>query len=414
MSYIENMGINGKLASKKLNKLDTSTKNKILLEIADNLESKKDLIKLENKKDLIAGGKKGLTSAFLDRLTLNDNRIEGMIESLRQIARFSDPVGEIEKGFRHEKGMEIKKVRVPLGLVAMIYESRPNVTIDAAALCIKAGNSIILRGGSDAIYSNMVLSNIIKEVLRENKLEHAVQLVEKTERKYVDELINLDEYIDVIIPRGGQGLKRAIMEKASIPVIETGAGLCHTYVDKFADLNKVIDIVINAKVQRPGVCNAMETLLVHRDLLKELLPSLSKKLRDLKVELRACEESLPFVKDGILAKDEDWDTEYLDLILSIKAVSSLEDAINHINKHSTMHSESIISEDLESANIFARDIDSACVYVNTSTRFTDGGEFGFGGEIGISTQKLHARGPMGIRELTTLKYVIVGNGQVRG
>jgi len=414
MSYIENMGINAKLASKELNKLDTRTKNKILLEIADNLENKKELIKSENEKDLIAGREKGLTSAFLDRLTLNDNRIAGMVEGVRQIAKFADPIGEIEKGFRHENGMEIKKVRVPLGVIAMIYESRPNVTIDAAALCLKAGNSIILRGGTDAIYSNVVLANIIKEVLINNKLEFAVQLVEKPEREYINQLISLDKYIDVIIPRGGRGLKKAIMDNATIPVIETGAGLCHTYIDKFADLNKVKDIVVNAKVQRPGVCNAMETLLIHKDLLQEVLPNLSKELRALRVELRACKECLPFVQDGILASDKDWDTEYLDLILSIKAVNSLDEAIEHINKYSTMHSEAIITESLENANIFTRDIDSACIYVNASTRFTDGGEFGFGGEIGISTQKLHARGPMGIRELTTLKYVIVGNGQIRG
>lgn len=414
MSYIENMGINANLASKELNKLDTRTKNKILLEIADNLENKKELIKSENEKDLIAGREKGLTSAFLDRLTLNDSRIAGMVEGVRQIAKFADPIGEIEKGFRHENGMEIKKVRVPLGVIAMIYESRPNVTIDAAALCLKAGNSIILRGGTDAIYSNVVLANIIKEVLINNKLEFAVQLVEKPEREYINQLISLDKYIDVIIPRGGRGLKKAIMDNATIPVIETGAGLCHTYIDKFADLNKVKDIVVNAKVQRPGVCNAMETLLIHKDLLQEILPNLSKELRALKVELRACKECLPFVQDGILASDKDWDTEYLDLILSIKAVNSLDEAIEHINKYSTMHSEAIITESLENANIFTRDIDSACIYVNASTRFTDGGEFGFGGEIGISTQKLHARGPMGIRELTTLKYVIVGNGQIRG
>lgn len=413
MTYMKEIGRRAKLAARELNKLDTDSKNKILLKVAESLENNRKIIQEENKKDLDFGRKKGLTSAFLDRLTLTDSRIDGMASGVRQIANFPDPIGEIEKGFRHENGMEIKKVRVPLGVVAMIYESRPNVTIDAGALCIKAGNAIILRGGSDAIYSNMILANIVKDVLKEYNIEYAVQLVEKTDRELVNELITMNEYIDVIIPRGGKGLKKAIIDKATVPVVETGAGLCHTYVDKYADIEKAIEIAINAKVQRPGVCNAMETLLVHKDVLGELLPKLSERLDGLGVELRACEKSLPFVKNGILATEEDWDTEYLELILSIKMVKSVEDAIEHINTYSTMHSEAIITENINNANLFTRDVDSACVYVNASTRFTDGGEFGFGGEIGISTQKLHARGPMGIRELTTLKYIITGNGQVR-
>lgn len=413
MTYICEIGKRAKEAARELNKLDTGTKNKIILEIADSLENEKDFIQSENKKDLILGKEKGLTSAFLDRLTLTDSRIEGMAIGVRQIANFADPVGEIEKGFRHEKGMEIKKVRVPLGVVAMIYESRPNVTIDAGALCIKSGNAIILRGGSDAINTNIVLANIIKEVLKKYGIEYAVQLVERTERELVNELVTLNKYIDVVIPRGGRGLKKAIIKNATVPVIETGAGLCHTYIDKYADFEKAVEIAFNAKTHRPGVCNAMETLLVHHDVVSEIVPMISKKMTEAGVELRACKRTIEFVENGVEASEEDWDTEYLELILSIKAVDSLEEAVNHINEHSTMHSEAIITENLENANIFTRDVDSACVYVNASTRFTDGGEFGFGGEIGISTQKLHARGPMGIRELTSLKYIIIGNGQVR-
>lgn len=412
-NYMLEMGRRAKEAAKELNRLDTKTKNQILFEIAVKLEEKRELIKEENKKDLDAGREKGLTSAFIDRLTLTDARIDGMAAGVRQIANFQDPIGEIVEGFKHENGMEIKKVRVPLGVIAMIYESRPNVTIDAGALCLKGGNAIILRGGSDALNSNMVLANIIKEVLVKYNIEYAVQLVEKTDRELVNELVTLNRYIDVVIPRGGRGLKKAIMANATVPVIETGAGLCHTYIDQYADKKKAIEIAVNAKTHRPGVCNAMETLLIHEDKVEEILPELGERLSERNVELRACPASIGYLKCAKPATEEDWDTEYLELILSVKVVKSLEEAIDHINNYSTMHSEAIVTENLENSMIFTRDVDSACVYVNASTRFTDGGEFGFGGEIGISTQKLHARGPMGIRELTTLKYVIVGNGQVR-
>lgn len=415
MSYIADLGQRSKAASVELNRAETSVKNRFFEKLIANLDKNRDKIKELNKIDLIEGEKKGLTKAFLDRLTLNDARIDSMIEGIKVVKSFRDPIGEIVEGFKHENGMEIKKVRVPLGVIAMIYESRPNVSIDASILCLKASNTVILRGGSDSLNSNKVLVNIVRETLKESNLpEDSVILVEKTEREHVNELVSLNEYIDVIIPRGGKGLKKAITENATIPVIETGAGLCHIYVHSDADYEKVKNIVINAKTQRPGVCNAIETVLINKDILGDILPKLAKELVDNGVEVRVCEDSKAFVPFGIDAIEEDWDTEYLDLILSIKSVSGVEEAINHINKYSTKHSEAIITENIEVANKFTREVDSACVYVNASTRFTDGSEFGFGGEIGISTQKLHARGPMGIRELTSLKYIITGNGQIRG
>jgi len=414
MTYIEDLGFRAKNASTKLNKIDSLTKDRFFLELIKNLNENRNLIKKENEKDISAGEKKGLTKAFLDRLLLTDVRIDGMIEAIETVKNFRDPIGEIVEGFPHKKGMEIKKVRVPLGVIAMIFESRPNVSIDASILCLKASNAVILRGGSDSINSNRVLVNLVRKSLLEVGMPiDAVILIEKTEREYVNELLKLNKYVDVVIPRGGKGLKKAIIENATIPVIETGAGVCHVYVDSEADLKKAKEIIVNAKTQRPGVCNAIETVLIHKDRLSDFLPEISKALKDKNVELRIDEAGIKFVEDAKLAIDQDWDTEYLDLILSIKTVNSLDEAISHINKHSTKHSEAIITENFDKANRFTREVDSACVYVNVSTRFTDGGEFGFGGEIGISTQKLHARGPMGIRELTSLKYIISGSGQIR-
>lgn len=412
--YVLELGKKSKNASKKLIKIDTITKNNFFSILKNNLDKFRDEIKKQNQIDIKNGEKKGLTKAFLDRLLLTDSRIDGMLESIEIVKNFKDPIGEIVEGFRHSKGMEIKKVRVPLGVIAMIYESRPNVSIDASILCLKASNSIILRGGSDSINSNKVLVNIVrKSLLEANMPEDAVILMEKTEREHVNDLLKLNDYIDVVIPRGGKGLKKAIMENSTIPVIETGAGVCHVYIDSEASKEKAIEIIINSKTQRPGVCNALETLLIHKDKLNEILPELVKKLEEKNVELRGDKRVLEVVNTMKEATEEDWDTEYLDLILSIKTVDSLNEAINHINEHSTKHSDAIITENFDKANNFTKEVDSACVYVNASTRFTDGGEFGFGGEIGISTQKLHARGPMGVRELTSLKYIISGNGQIR-
>ncbi len=412
--YVLELGKKSKDASKKLIKIDTVTKNNFFSILKNNLDKFREKIKEQNQIDIENGEKKGLTKAFLDRLLLTDSRIDGMLESIEIVRNFKDPIGEIVEGFRHSKGMEIKKVRVPLGVIAMIYESRPNVSIDASILCLKASNSIILRGGSDSINSNKVLVSIVrKSLLEANMPEDAVILMEKTEREHVNDLLKLNDYIDVAIPRGGKGLKKAIMENATIPVIETGAGVCHVYVDSEASKEKAIEIIINSKTQRPGVCNALETLLIHKDKLNEILPELVDKLKEKNVELRGDKRVLEIVNIMKEATEEDWDTEYLDLILSIKTVDSLDEAINHINEHSTKHSDAIITENFDKANTFTKEVDSACVYVNASTRFTDGGEFGFGGEIGISTQKLHARGPMGVRELTSLKYIISGNGQIR-
>ena len=414
MTYIEDLGLRAKNASTELNKIDSVTKDRFFNELIKNLDENRELIKKENFIDINEGEKKGLSKAFLDRLLLTDARIDGMIEAIETVKSFRDPIGEIVEGFPHKKGMEIKKVRVPLGVIAMIFESRPNVSIDASILCLKASNAVILRGGSDSINSNKVLVSLVRKSLLEVGMPiDSVILIEKTEREYVNELLTLNKYIDVVIPRGGKGLKRAIIENATIPVIETGAGVCHVYVDSDADLEKAKNIILNAKTQRPGVCNAIETVLIHRDRLQDFLPEIAEVLKEKNVELRIDEAGLQYVEDAKLAIEEDWDTEYLDLILSIKTVDSLDEAISHINHHSTKHSEAIITENFDKANRFTREVDSACVYVNVSTRFTDGGEFGFGGEIGISTQKLHARGPMGVRELTSLKYVISGNGQIR-
>ena len=413
-TYMNNMGMLAKKASRKLLQMDTITKNNILEEMAKELINNIEFIKTENEKDLIKGREKGLTSAFIDRLTLTEERIYGMAEGIRTLISLDDPIGEILSGFRHENGMEISQIRVPLGVIGMIFESRPNVTVDAAVLSLKSGNSIILRGGSDAIYSNMALAKIITEAGKKLGLpDGAIQLIENTDRSCVNELITMNNFVDVIIPRGGKGLKQTILSGASVPVIETGAGLCHTYVDSCADLKMAINIIINAKVSRPGVCNSMETLIVHNDSISKLLPSLGEKLGNLGVEIRADERSIKYLANALPATESDWDTEYLDLILSIKTVDSIDEAIKHIDTYSTKHSESIISENYKNTQKFLREVDSAAVYINASTRFTDGGAFGFGGEIGISTQKLHARGPMGIKELTSVKYIIRGEGQIR-
>jgi len=413
MSYIEEICKNAKKASRELTSLSAKKKNIILRAMSDALINSVDEILLENNKDIENGKKKNLSEAFLDRLKLNKERIEGMSKSLIKIADFQDPIGETVKGWKLENQLKIDQVRVPIGVIAMIFESRPNVTVDAAGLCLKSGNAIILRGGSDAINSNKVLSKIIIEAgIKAGMPKGAVQLIEKTDRKLVGELLSEVKYIDAVIPRGGKSLKKAINETSKVPVIETGAGVCHLYIDEFADDKMGVDILINGKTQRPGVCNALETLLIHESKLG-LLGEIEKRLKEKKVEIIADTRASKYLKDFKLATEADWEEEYLSLKISIKTVASIEEAIDHIEKYSTKHSEAIITASFENSEKFLQEVDSACVYVNASTRFTDGGEFGFGGEIGISTQKLHARGPMGIRELTTTKYIIRGNGQVR-
>ena len=422
MSYIEELGEKAKIASKKLLTLDTKTKNRALLAIADELINKKDKIKAANKIDLENGKASGLSFALLDRLELTDSRIEGMAQSLREIAAFVDPIGEILTGWNHENGMSIAKKRVPLGVIGMIYESRPNVTIDSAGLSIKSSNAVILRGSSNAINSNIYLNKLFNEVGEKAGLpKNSVQLIEKTDRKLVKEMITLDKFIDVLIPRGGKGLKKFIIENATIPVIETGAGVCHIFVDESADIEMALPIIENAKTQRPSTCNSIETVLVHRKIAEKILPELTEMLLKDKVELRYSEEAYKIVKNTDfghkenlkLATEEDFGAEYLDMIMSLKLVDNVEEAIEYINEHGTHHSDSIMTKNIDNAEKFLNEVDSAAVYLNVSTRFSDGGEFGFGGEIGISTQKLHARGPMGVRELTTTKYVIRGNGQIR-
>ena len=415
--YIEEMGKKAKIASQKLLTLDTKIKNNALRAIADEIIEKKEEIKAANKIDLENGKKAGLSFALLDRMELTDARIEGMAQSLREIAAFNDPIGEILTGWNHKNGMSIAKKRVPLGVIGMIYESRPNVTIDAAGLCLKSSNAVILRGSENAINSNIYLSRLFSEVGKKVGIpENSVQLIEKPERELVKEMITLNEYIDVLIPRGGKGLKKFMIENATIPVIETGAGVCHVFVDESADIEMALPIIENAKTQRPSTCNSIETVLVHRNIASEILPELTDMLIKDKVELRYSKEALEIVgnrSDVKLAQDEDFGMEYLDMVLSLKLVDNVEEAICYINEHGTHHSDSIITKNIQNAEKFLNEVDSAAVYLNASTRFSDGGEFGFGGEIGISTQKLHARGPMGVRELTTTKYVIRGNGQIR-
>lgn len=415
--YIEEMGKKAKIASQKLLTLDTKIKNNALRAIADEIIEKKEEIKAANKIDLENGKKAGLSFALLDRMELTDARIEGMAQSLREIAAFTDPIGEILTGWNHKNGMSIAKKRVPLGVIGMIYESRPNVTIDAAGLCLKSSNAVILRGSENAINSNIYLSRLFSEVGKKVGIpENSVQLIEKPERELVKEMITLNEYIDVLIPRGGKGLKKFMIENATIPVIETGAGVCHVFVDESADTEMALPIIENAKTQRPSTCNSIETVLVHKNIASEILPELTDMLIKDKVELRYSKEALEIVGNRSnvkLAQDEDFGMEYLDMVLSLKLVDNVEEAICYINEHGTHHSDSIITKNIQNAEKFLNEVDSAAVYLNASTRFSDGGEFGFGGEIGISTQKLHARGPMGVRELTTTKYVIRGNGQIR-
>ena len=417
MNYIEEMGKKAKEASKKLLVLDTETKNRALTMIAEELINKKEEIKKANKRDLEKGKKDRLSFALLDRLELTDARIEAMAQSLREIAAFTDPVGEIVTGWKHKNGMTIEKKRVPLGVLGIIYESRPNVTVDSAGLGIKSSNAVILRGSASAINSNIYLSRLFNEIGTKGGLpENSVQLIEDTDRELVNSMVKMNKYIDVLIPRGGKGLKKFIIENATIPVIETGAGVCHVFVDESAKINIALSVIENAKTQRPSTCNSIETVLIHKNIAEKILPDLTEMLLKDGVELRYSKEALDIVGNKAeikLANEDDFGAEYLDMIMSLKLVNDVNEAVEYINEHSTQHSDSIITESIENAEKFLNEVDSAAVYLNASTRFSDGGEFGFGGEIGISTQKLHARGPMGVRELTTTKYVVRGNGQIR-
>ncbi|HQD39818.1 MAG: glutamate-5-semialdehyde dehydrogenase [Firmicutes bacterium] len=402
-----------KEAARKLRVLSSSKKNAALLAMAKALRERADEVLAANREDLDQGRERGLSKALLDRLALNQDRVEGLAKGLEEVAALPDPVGEVEGMWKRPNDLQVGLVRVPLGVVAMIYEARPNVTADAAGLCLKAGNSVVLRGGSEAIRSNIAIGNVICDAIAEVGLpKEAVCVVQNTDRKLVRELIRMHDAIDVVIPRGGAGLIRTVVEEATVPVIETGVGNCHTYVDKAADLQMALEIAINAKIQRPGVCNAMETLLVHGEIAEAFLPKLAEQLLD-KVELRGCPETCRLIPQAKPATEEDWATEYLDYILAIRVVPSFADAVAHINQYSTGHSEAIVTEDYSAARRFLEEIDAAAVYVNASTRFTDGGQFGLGAEIGISTQKLHARGPMGLKALTTTKFIIYGEGQIR-
>jgi glutamate-5-semialdehyde dehydrogenase len=411
---IEKMARSAKRASKAMTNLSSSAKNRALLTMAEAIEERIEDIKSKNRVDLKEAKEAGLSPALIDRLTLDNKRIKNMAKGLREIAKLPDPIGEIIEEKVRPNGLRIKKIRVPLGVIAIIYESRPNVTCDAAGLCLKAGNAVILRGGSEAVNSNMIIAKVLQEAAYSSGIpQGAIQLVETTEREAVFHLIRLDEFIDVVIPRGGEEMIKNIKANATVPIISHGKGVCHTYVDKDADLVMAERICFNAKVQRPGVCNAMETLLVHRDIAGEFLPRMIKKFEKAKVEIRGdgkTKRIVPHIKN---ASEEDWSTEYLDLILSVKVVDSLSQAIDHISRYGTMHSEAIVTEDEHAAQRFLNEVDASSVFWNASTRFTDGGEFGMGAEIGISTQKLHARGPMGVRELTSAKFLIFGDGQIR-
>ena len=401
-------------AAARLAGLPRAAKDDILLAMADALQARPGEILQANALDIQQAEKRGLSSAPIDRLLLDEKRIADMADGLRTVAGLTDPVGETIAGWRLPNGLQITKVRVPLGVVGIIYESRPDVTVDATGLCLKAGNAVILRGGSDAINSNIALVRILNDAGAPRGLpDGALQIIETTDRQAAAQLMRLTDYVDVLIPRGGGGLIRRVKEESTVPVIETGEGNCHVYVDASADLAHAEEIVVNAKCQRPGVCNAAETLLVHQRVAADFLPGVGRKLTDLGVELRGCDRARRYLKDAKPATDEDWRTEFLSLILAVKVVDSLDEAIAHINRYGTKHSEAIITQDLRGARRFAEEVDAAAVYINASTRFTDGGQFGFGAEIGISTQKLHARGPMGLPELTSYKYVIIGAGQVR-
>ncbi len=414
MRIIDEMGMKAKLASRKLATAG-ELKNKALIAIADALMANKDRIIEANNIDLENGKNNGLSASLLDRLKLDEGRIKGVADGVLEVAALPDPIGTVISGSKRPNGMEITKIRVPLGVIGIIFEARPNVTVDAAVLCLKSGNAVILRGGKEAINSNKCLASIMQDAVEAAGLDrNCIQLIEDTSRQSSVELMELTDYLDVLIPRGGKGLIRAVVENAKVPVIETGAGNCHVFVDESADIDMAANIIYNAKTSRPSVCNAIETILVHENIAEKALPVIKARLDEKNVELRGCEKTAAILGDCIVPADEsDWETEYGDYKLAVKVVSSIEEAMDHIAKYSTGHSECIVTSNYKNAKLFTSSVDSAAVYVNVSTRFTDGGMFGLGAEIGISTQKLHARGPMGLNELTSMKFIIEGDGQVR-
>ncbi|MBE5969565.1 MAG: glutamate-5-semialdehyde dehydrogenase [Lachnospiraceae bacterium] len=408
------LGENAVKAERELAILNVTVKNDALKVTADALVNRADEIIKANEEDVENAKKNGMSSALIDRLLLTKERIEGMAEGLMQLISLPDPIGEVLSMKKTAGGLMIGKKRVPLGVIGIIYEARPNVTADAFGLCFKSGNACILKGGSDAINSNKKIVEVIKDALKSLNLnENSIQLIESTDREITKQFMKMNKYVDVLIPRGSARLIKTTVEESTVPVIETGSGNCHIYVDEFADIDMAVNIIYNAKTQRIGVCNACESLVIHKKVLAEALPKIAAKLKEKNVEIRCDEEALKVMPELKAATEEDFYTEYLDYIISVKSVDSIEEAIEHINTHNTKHSEAIITKDYSNANKFLNEIDAAAVYVNASTRFTDGFEFGFGAEIGISTQKLHARGPMGLNELTTSKYIIYGEGQVR-
>lgn len=414
MKTLEEIGKCAKAAEPALRVLNAGEKDKALLGVAEKLLADASYILEANEKDVVRAKENGMKPGLVDRLMLDRSRIEGMAEGIRQVAALPDPVGEVRSMKQRPNGLLIGQKRVPLGVIGIIYEARPNVTADAFALCFKAGNVVILRGGSDAFYSNLAIVETIRTALKDHGVpKDAIQLIEDTSRKTAQEFMKMDRYVDLLIPRGGAGLIRSVLENSRIPVIETGTGNCHIFVDESADLQMAVSIIFNAKTQRIGVCNACESLVVHERVLDRLMPLLKKKLDEKQVEIRGDRKAAAATEGIVPATEEDWGTEYLDYILSVKTVDSIDEAIAHINRYNTGHSEAIITSDYANAQRFLNEVDAAAVYVNASTRFTDGYEFGFGAEIGISTQKLHARGPMGLEALTSYKYIIYGNGQIR-
>lgn len=415
MSYIEELGKKAKAAETAIASASTLLKNRALASISQALIANTEIIVSENAKDLAAARDNGMSEAMQDRLMLNKERIAGIARAVDELIALNDPIGHILEGITRPNGLQIVKTRVPLGVIGIIFESRPNVTVDAAALCLKTGNAVILKGGKEAINSNICLANIMREAVAQAGLpSDIIQLVEQTSREATAELMRLNEYLDVLIPRGGAGLIQAVVKQATVPVIETGTGNCHVYVDASADLEMAVNIADNGKTQRPSVCNAIESLLVHEDVAEEYLPMIAERLSQHNVKLYGCDRTIAILGDCVeKATEAEYAKEFLDYIIAVKVVASIDEAIAHIRKYGTRHSECIVTKSLDSARKFQKEVDAAAVYVNASTRFTDGGEFGLGAEIGISTQKLHARGPMGLNELTTVKYLINGDGQIR-
>lgn len=415
MTYIETLGANATAAKKSLISADTEKKNAALQKIAEALLAHFSEIIEANAADLKAARENGMSVSMQDRLMLNEDRIKGISDAVSELIKLEDPIGRVDNGSVRPNGLRITKVRVPMGVIGMIYESRPNVTADAATLCLKTGNAVILRGGKEAYNSNKCICNIMRDAVEEAGFpKDIIQFVDDTTREVTTELMKCNKYLDLLIPRGGAGLIKAVTQNATVPVIETGTGNCHIYIDKSADIEMGVNITDNGKTQRPSVCNALETLLVHKDIAEKFLPAVKAKLDEHNVELRGCPETVRILGDCVTpATDDDYATEFGDYIMAVKVVNDIDEAIEHIGKYSTGHSECIVTNDLKNAEKFKQEVDSACVYVNASTRFTDGGMFGFGAEIGISTQKLHARGPMGLYEITSNKYLIDGNGQIR-